>query len=342
MMRPVVTVPIFAVRGLLDGARAKGLATESWLGSVLRRADIAESLLNLEQSRVTVEQFIALFSAVKDSLDDELLGYLHGRPMRRGSFILIARSTLGAKTLSAALQRVCESFSLLQDDLTLVPVSDGQLRGVALNMRDGPSGYADFLHALLLRVFWRLLVWLHGGGLVPRNFDFAFDTPAHAEGYDRIFSGTLRFGQAQSAVWFDGTAFEQPMRHDTLALQTFLRATPDNLVGPHLNERACSMRVRSLLQKACPEWPDLTDAAQRLHTSVSALQRHLATEGKSFKMIKDELRRDMAIVRLTGTEISLSAIADELGFADSTAFQRAFKSWTGSSPGTYRSHIRKA
>ncbi|HDR8982618.1 AraC family transcriptional regulator [Burkholderia vietnamiensis] len=342
MMRPVVTVPIFAVHGLLDGARAKGLATESWLTNVLRRADIAESLLDLEQSRVTVEQYIALFSAVKDSLDDEMLGYSNGRPMRCGSFVLMARSTLGAKTLSAALQRVCESFSLLQDDVTLVPVSGGRLRGVALSMRDGPGEYAEFLHALLLRVFWRLLVWLHGGGLVPKSFDFAFDMPAHAESYDRIFSGTLRFGQAQSVVWFDATAFEQPMRHDTVALQTFLRATPGNLVGPYLNERACSTRVRTLLQQACPEWPDLTESAQRLHTSVSALQRHLATEGKSFKMIKDELRRDMAIVRLTGTEISLSAIADELGFADSTAFQRAFKSWTGSAPGTYRSNIRKA
>ncbi|WP_454862596.1 AraC family transcriptional regulator [Paraburkholderia fungorum] len=342
IMSPVVTVPIFAVYGLLDGARGKGLATESWLGKVLGCAGIAEALLHLEQSRVTVEQYIALFSAVKDSLGDETLGYLHGRPMRCGSFTLMARSTLGAKTLSAALQRMCEAFALLQDDVTLVPVSDGRLRGVALDMRDGSGQYAEFLHALLLRVFWRLLVWLHGGGLVPKSFDFAFELPAYAEDYGRIFSGTLRFGQTRSAVWFDASAFEQRILHDPVALQTFLRATPGNLVGPHLNERACSMRVRGLLQQACPEWPDLTVAAQRLHTSVSALQRHLATEGKSFKTIKDELRRDMAIVRLTGTNISLSAIADELGFADSTAFQRAFKTWTGSTPGTYRSHIRTA
>jgi AraC-like DNA-binding protein len=75
--------------------------------------------------------------------------------------------------------------------------------------------------------------------------------------------------------------------------------------------------------------------------SVSALQRHLSLEGKSFQMLKDELRRDMAIVRLTSTGATLSAIADELGFADSTAFQRAFKSWTGSTPGIYRSPLRR-
>ena len=83
MLQPVFTAPIFAVHGLLDGARGKGLATPEWLEDMLGRAGISESLLELEESRVTVEQFNALFIAVKDSLNDECLGYLHGRPMRR-------------------------------------------------------------------------------------------------------------------------------------------------------------------------------------------------------------------------------------------------------------------
>ncbi|MBF5007246.1 helix-turn-helix domain-containing protein [Diaphorobacter caeni] len=342
MLRPISTVPIFAVRGLLDGARSKGLATRVWLEQVLGQARISESLLHLEQSRVTVEQYIALFNAVKDSLDDECLGYLPGRPLRRGSFVLTVRSTLGARTLAAAARRMAEAFGLLQDDVRLVPIQDGALCGIALEMRVPSHAHADFLHGLLLRVFWRLLVWLHGGRLVPCGFDFAFDEPAHAAGYSRIFTGTLRFGQARSAVWFDGQAFVQPMRRDTAALDAFVRATPDNLVGPHLHHgrMSKSASVRAFLQQSCPEWPDLTATAERLRISASALQRHLATEGKSFQMLKDELRRDMAIVRLTSTDVSLAALAADLGFSDSTAFQRAFKSWTGSTPGVYRAQSR--
>ena len=65
MLEPVLTAPIFAVHGLLDGARGKGLATPEWLVGVLGRAGISESLLELEESRVTVEQFNALFIAVR-------------------------------------------------------------------------------------------------------------------------------------------------------------------------------------------------------------------------------------------------------------------------------------
>ena len=53
MLEPVLTAPIFAVHGLLDGARGKGLATPEWLVGVLGRAGISESLLELEESRVT-------------------------------------------------------------------------------------------------------------------------------------------------------------------------------------------------------------------------------------------------------------------------------------------------
>ena len=72
--------------------------------------------------------------------------------------------------------------------------------------------------------------------------DFNFAPPPHAQNYQRIFSGTC-FGQPRTAAWFDADAFKQPVRRDRDALQSFLRATPGNVVGPYLNERS-SARVR--------------------------------------------------------------------------------------------------
>ena len=70
--------------------------------------------------------------------------------------------------------------------------------------------------------------------------------------------------------------------------------------------------------------------------SMATLQRRLAAEHTSFQKVKDELRRDVAVVRLNAGHATLAEIAFELGFADSAAFQRAFKGWTGSAPGSYR------
>ena len=338
-LRPFFTVPISAVQGLLSAARGQGVATPDWLETVLQPAGIDPKLVEQNASRVTVEQYVALFNAVKDSLDDECVGLL-SRPFRRGSFALLARSTLGARSLEVALRRLAEGFRALQEDVALVCVSEAPLGGVAVELRDAATARENYLHELLLRVFWRLLAWLHGGRMVPRRFDFGFERPGYAADYAQIFPGELRFGQPRSAVWFDAAALAGPVRRDADAFQSFLRAAPGNLIGPRLVEQVASARVRTLLQRTCPAWPDLAATADHLHMSVSALQRHLAAEGTSFQTLKDELRRDTAIVRLTTTQAPLASLAADLGFTDSTAFQRAFKSWTGSPPGSYRAQMK--
>jgi AraC-like DNA-binding protein len=335
MKKPLFTVPISAVHGLLAGARARGVATDSWIREMLGIAGVDPALLELQAARVTAGQYVALFSAVQESLDDDCLGLL-SRPLRRGSFVLMARATLGAPTLEAALRRLTDAFDLLQDDVQVSAESQGDLGGFALSFRTTGTPHHNFCHELLLRVFWRLLVWLNGGRLAPRRFDFGFEQPSYAADYAEVFPAPISFGQLRSAVWFDAAAMAGPVRRDMHALQSFLRGTPGNLVGPHLAGSSVSARVRSLLQGSCPEWPSLGHAAERLHMSVSALQRHLAMEGTSYQALKDQLRRDMAVVRLTTGHEPLAKLASELGFTDSTAFQRAFKTWTGSAPGAYR------
>ncbi len=340
MLRSPVTVPISAVHGLLSGPCAQGLATPSWTAAVLEAAGIAPERLAESGSRVTAAQCVALFSVLVDTLGDECLGQL-SRPLRRGSFALVARSTLGAPSLAVAMRRAAKSFNLLQDDVVLACAQEPALRGITLVVHDASLARQNFLHELLLRVFWRLLVWLHGGRLVPRRFDFSFKQPAYAADYARIFPAPLRFGQPHSGVWFDAAALAEPVRRDAVALQAFLHATPGNLVGPNLVEQATSARVRALLHRASPEWPDLVSTAARLHMSVSALQRHLAAEATSFQTVKDQLRRDLAIVRLNSSAVPLATLAADLGFANSAAFQRAFKTWTGSAPGSYRARTAR-
>jgi AraC-like DNA-binding protein len=95
-------------------------------------------------------------------------------------------------------------------------------------------------------------------------------------------------------------------------------------------------RVRLHLQRSQPQWPDLERTAQALAMSAATLQRHLAAESTSFQALKDQLRREIAIYRLHTSRVPLAKLAAELGFADSSSFQHAFKSWTGAPPGRYR------
>lgn len=315
---------------MLAGVRGRGRPCDVYLAD----AGIPSGLLEQSGARVTAAQYIALFRSLIERLDDESIGLL-SRPLKRGSFALMARSALGAPNLESAIRRIARTFRLLQDDIVLEPVREGELAGLALRFADPDVEHATFLDEMLLRVLWRLLAWLAGGRLPAARFDFAFDRPPHAEAYGKVFPADLYFSRPRSAFWFDAARLKAPVRRDEAALRNFLANAQAYVIVPRRDELT-SMRVRDHLQDVQPAWPDLAETADAMHTSIPTLQRHLAAEGTSFQALRDELRRDIAIVRLNTSPVSLAELARELGFADTAAFQRAFKRWTGSAPGAYR------
>lgn len=330
-LHPPITIPIAFVKGMLSGVQAQRKPCDAYLAD----ARIDPLLLEQPGARVTAEQYVALFQSLSERLDDDLLGFL-SRPLRRGSLALVVRSAAGEETLEKAMYRTVRTFGLLQDEVALEPMRAEALAGLALRFGNPSVARLAFVHELLLRSFWRLLAWLAGGKLPAARFDFAFESPPYAGSYGKIFPAPLQFEQQQSAFWFDATLLKQPVRRDAAALRAFLADARANVVIPPRGDDRVSARVRRHLQRSQPEWPDLAATADALHMAPSTLQRHLATDGTSFQALKDELRRDLAIVRLNTSAVPLAALADELGFADSAAFQRAFKNWTGSAPGTYR------
>jgi AraC-like DNA-binding protein len=330
MLQSPATISIAFVQGMLSGVRSRGMPCDAFLAD----AGIDPVLLDEAGARVTAEQYVALFQSLTDRLDDDLLGFL-SRPLRRGSFALIVRSAAGEDTLGQAMRRTGRTFGLLQADVALEPVQAGPLAGLSLRFNDPAAAQLPFLHELLLRTFWRLEAWLVGGRLPAERFDFAFAHPPYAGSYGKIFPAPLQFEQPHSAFWIAASQLQQPVRRDKAAVRAFLADARSNIIVPR-REDLISERVRLHLQQAQPAWPDLGATADALHMAASTLQRRLAADGTSFQALKDKLRRDVAIVRLNTSSVPLAALADELGFADSAAFQRAFKSWTGSAPGAYR------
>ena len=103
------------------------------------------------------------------------------------------------------------------------------------------------------------------------------------------------------------------------------------------NDDSYQTKIRLLIERyEGTSFPDFEQVAKLLHMTSKTLRQKLKNEGISYQKIKDVIRRDMAIHYLTQQSIAIADIAAKVGFSEPGAFIRAFKGWTGVTPGAYR------
>ena len=94
--------------------------------------------------------------------------------------------------------------------------------------------------------------------------------------------------------------------------------------------------VRAWLATAAQEMPVAADVAAGLGLHMRTLERRLAREGTTLRRLLSERRLHAACLLLAHTDAPLGLVARHLGYADATAFGRAFRRWSGTTPDAWR------
>ncbi|MER5807628.1 AraC family transcriptional regulator [Streptomyces sp. NPDC002033] len=327
------TITVHHVRAVLAGARRGGFD----LVPLLQEAQIPPLLLGDDRARITPAQFARLFRALYRATQDEFLG-LSAAPSRPGTFTMMGHACLGCRDLGAAVRRAAEFYGLFPDGPELaLDVGGGQARFTVRNAFDGDE--ERFLSECVLAIWHRLSSWLIGRRIPLLQASFAYPPPPHADEYATLFGCPVRFGAELTGAVFDAHWLAAPLVRDEGELDAMLRRAPFDLLSrPEYGTTVAQQVRRSLTQRLreSPRLPELGEVAARLAVSPATLRRRLREEGTSFQQLKDHVRRDAAIAGLAESGEPIAELAARLGFSEDTAFHRAFRRWTGTTPGAYR------
>lgn len=285
------------------------------------------------RARVTHDQIVRLYQLVALETGDEMMG-LWSRPIRSGALKHLCTTVRGASSLSAALFRFASFWNMVLDDFELLLEETPKALRIALHPRDGATAQR-FGHMLLLKLVHGIASWLTGRELPLHGVEFVFDRPDFAEDYAVLFPAQVRFAQSCSAIEFDAALGALMVARSDAEMHSFLTRAPRDWIFTHFREHALPLRVRELIALSDNMALHLPDAARALHMTPRTLMRRLDADGTSFQTIKDGLRRDIALQDLSLGRKSVEAIAQDLGFASAATFHRAFKHWTGVTPGRY-------
>ena len=176
---------------------------------------------------------------------------------------------------------------------------------------------------------------------IPEKVYFKHPSPSDLAAHEEFFGCPVVYNADRDALQLSEQTLSVPNKLADEAISEFFDSYLENELPEFADNLSLARRLRSSISQLLSEGvPTITEIAGRFNMSARTLQRRLSDDGLSFQQIVDESRRELAKRFLEKTDYSLSEIAFLTGFADQSAFNRAFRRWAGQTPRSYRLQVR--
>ena len=333
-------VPKLAARSarfIAEDLRRRGVAADPVLQAAgLRRSDIDDperpvpyvALLRLIERAAAVTgdaNYGLLLGAARDLHDSGLLGFV----------MLNSPTLLDALTNLQRYFRVVgegEDFEIERAGPTVTlsfREADPALRGLRHN--------SDYIAALLVRASRDMT----RKRISPIRAHFIHQQPTLAVAYDAHLGCPVVFDAEWDALVFSAETMRLAVIGADRRLLRVLEDSCRRLLGPPTRRPDLLRDVRRIVLEGIGQGPArLADVAGALKVGPKSLERRLRARGTTFSALVEAVRRELSQQWLRDTDMSLDQIAYLAGYASTAAWLRAFRRWTGTTPGRFRQHRR--
>jgi len=331
------TVSGKTLRGVLAAAAAGGLDPRALLAPL--GVDAGDTYA--ADFRFPHARWIALWEEVERATGDAGIG-LHAGSTLPLCWDAVDYLLAASATLRAALERF-ERYAPLVSTAArhALRTGDGEARIERVQLLGAARSRAATEFAFT--TIFRRLRALTGRAWTPREVRFTHAPGAPLSRYEAAFGCPVRFEAGEDTIVLPlellALPMERPAPETCALLEAQLDARSSRLVSERrtLVDRTCAVIEEELRTGAAP----LEIVAKKLGVGSRTLQRRLAASGAPYRELVERTREETARRLLEDPALRLGEVGYRLGFADASAFCKAFRRWTGMTPGDYRRRGRR-
>lgn len=290
---------------------------------------------------LSIDQVSALKNKLCDLLGMPHLGLALGKQVRSAAFLPPGSALYREHqpTFKTLLQSMITTINATYPTVSLRYLETDHVAGLQVTAHEPDAASKRMaVETVMVNVSNHFPVFL-GEAVGPECMTFDYGRPSYAGQYDQYFSCDLKFGAEHSAI-----LIPKELLHMNIAITESSYACVRDLYlsGSNLPAKLSSLskRLHTYLADIRVEdgFPTLDVAADHLCISPRTLRRHLNMLNTSYFEEIQAYRKQSAIHLLLNTRYSITDIALQLGFYDSSAFNNAFKKWMGRTPRQFRAN----
>lgn len=304
-------------------------------------ADIDVKVLENTENGIPVSKIVRLWEFAVAESGDPAIGLQAARSFRHASVDVLGYAMMTGPTLKAALERAVRYVGALTSASRLEIIRTDIGYSFDFSLMSGVIDIQRQNHEFVLFTTLRFLRWITGVDLVPNQVTFRHPKPSDIASYEDAFGVTPQFSSPRLSLGFTFddmdisllTANEQMAEiHEYAAQQRAIQ----------LGAAENTLRVRQMIVQVLPDGePTRDEIAAKMAISSRTLQRRLHEENQTFHEILDEVRHNLAERYLANEKLSLSDVANLLGFSNQSSFTRAARRWFEVSPSKLRIQLLK-
>lgn len=320
------------VRLLYEYLQAQGIDPVQCLGAA------APDAADLGIGRYPMLRWRELLEKAAQALNDPLLGLHLGQTITPAHLGSVGYALLACNNLADAFGRLQKYMRLIYDAEPMQACVTEQ--GVELEWGTGFGRPGELVDTAAITALVQFARDMTGGAGGPSFVSFINPAPENIEPYLAYFGCPVAFAQPSTVLRFPVEYLGLPLRQPDPALRKILEQQAEQLLAqlPSADDFQQALQ-RAILNLLDSGEPSLASVAKRLHMSSRTLQRRLADRELKFQAVLDECRQRQAEAHLADPRLQISEVALLLGYAEQSAFNHAFKRWTGLTPRGYRKQV---
>ena len=267
---------------------------------------------------------------------DDCFGLHRGGEFRLKNGGVLAYLAACAETVGEAVSYYQRYASVVCNGFTIELERDDDSVRLMLHVADAAWARCRHLGEFTAARTVSALRIVTGVQLRPLAVEFAHPRAGPAAESRRLFGCDVAFGGRADALTLSKDALALRIPTADSRLGAMLRSYADGLlkqVRPKGGDSPVDKAAAVIAQRLSSGEVSLSDVARRLQMSERTLRRRLRESGITFSALVARVRRDLADDWLRRTDFNVKHISYLLGYADAAAFSRAYKRWTGRSPG---------
>jgi AraC-like DNA-binding protein len=327
------TIAVTSTLAMVYAAEVRGAAT----ADVLERVGVTRGHLEDPDARLPAETVTQIWTELRQRTGDPTLQLAAPATLPWGRYRVIDYLIAASTTIGAGIDRFARYFALIADAVTLSITHDDEGYSLTIQRADGgpvPPVYVDYVFAALVtRIRLHICSDLHVHRVELRQAQ-----PARFDAYGETFRSPIVFGARADRIFFTDVAWQSRPSNADGALAQLMEEHARMLAQQRRSAPDDEFRrsVQAAITAALPAAASVDDVARTLHLSVRTLQRRLGESGTTFRDVSESVRAQLAAQYLADAKVGIAEVAFLLGFSDQTSFNRAFRRWTGDTPGQWR------